>query len=59
MPPDEFVSWVFPELFRSRLPRYEAVADQYGYVIDARDIEDVDGEQDFLELVADAIANKG
>ena len=59
MPPDEFVTWVFPELFRSRLPRYEAVADQYGYFIDARYIEDVDGEQGFLDLVADAIAKKG
>ena len=59
MPPDEFVTWVFPELFRSRLPRYTAVTDQYGYVIDARHIEDVDSEQGFLDLVADAIANKG
>jgi len=58
IPPDEFVTWVFPELFRSRLPRYEAVADQYGYVIDACRIENVDGEQDFLDLVAEAIAKK-
>jgi hypothetical protein len=56
IPPDEFVSWVFPELFKSRIPRYEAIADRYGYTIDGNAITDVKGEADFIELVADAIA---
>lgn len=58
MPPDEFVSWVFPELFKSRLPRYEAIAEQYGYTIDANDVATVKGEDDFIRLVADAIARQ-
>ena len=56
IPPDEFVAWVFPELFRSRLPRYQAIADRYGYTVDANDVADVRDEDDFLRLVANAIS---
>ena len=55
MPPDEFVSWVFPELFKSRLPRYEAIANQYGYTVDANDVATVKNEADFIRLIADAL----
>ena len=55
IPPDEFVSWVFPELFKSRLPRYEAIAADYGYTLDANDVAHVNGEDDFFELVAKAL----
>ncbi|MFU8790046.1 MAG: ATPase [Methylobacter sp.] len=54
--PDDFVSWVFPELFKSRLPRYQAIADQYGYTIDANDAAAVKNEDDFIRLIADALA---
>ncbi|MEI6268481.1 MAG: ATPase [Methylococcaceae bacterium] len=57
MPPDEFVSWVFPELFKSRLPRYQAIADQYGYTVDANDVASVKNEADFIRLISDALAN--
>lgn len=56
IPPDEFVSWVFPELFKSRLPRYEAIAEQYGYTLNANDTAQVKDENDFLQLVVQAIA---
>ncbi|MBT9099271.1 ATPase [Methylovulum psychrotolerans] len=58
IPPDEFVSWVFPELFKSRLPRYEAIAAQYGYTVNADEIATVKTEDDFIRLVADAIARQ-
>jgi shikimate kinase len=58
MPPDEFVSWVFPELFKSRLPRYQAIADQYGYTVDANDAATVKNEADFIQLVANALGSK-
>jgi hypothetical protein len=58
MPPDEFVSWVFPELFKSRLPRYQAIADQYGYTVDANDAATVNNEADFIQLVATARAKQ-
>jgi len=58
MPPDDFVSWVFPELFKSRLPRYQAIADQYGYTVDANDMSTVKGEDDFIRLIADALGSQ-
>jgi shikimate kinase len=56
--PDHFVSWVFPELFKSRLPRYQAIADQYGYTVDANDVATVKSEDDFIRLIADALASR-
>ncbi|WP_333689000.1 ATPase [Methylococcus capsulatus] len=55
MPPDEFVSWVFPYLFKSRLPRYQAIADRYGYTVDVGDVARVRDEGDFLQLVASVL----
>ncbi|PKM10248.1 MAG: ATPase [Gammaproteobacteria bacterium HGW-Gammaproteobacteria-10] len=58
IPPDQFVSWVFPELFASRLPRYEAIARRYGYTVSANDSAQVKNENDFIHLVAKAIAQQ-
>ncbi len=55
MIPDDFVSWVFPELFKSRVPRYQAIADQYGYSIDANDVAAVSDETEFIQLIADTL----
>lgn len=55
IPPDEFVSWVFPPLFRSRLPRYESIAREYGYTVDAAEIAEVQNEEDFFQLLSDAL----
>ncbi len=56
IPPDEFVSWVFPKLFRARLPRYQAIAEEYGYTVDAGEIAEVQDEEDFLRLMEKALA---
>ena len=53
--PDEFVRWIFPRHVAHRRPKYEALADRYGYTVDARAAECVTGETDFLELVAEAM----
>jgi len=58
IPPDEFVSWVFPELFKARVPRYEAIAAQYGYTISADETAKVTNEDDFMRLIAEAIARQ-
>ena len=56
--PDHFVSWVFPELVRHRRPLYESMADAHGYTVDAREITNLESEEDFLSMVADAIRAK-
>ena len=53
--PDKFSKWIFPGLLEHRRPLYQAIADQHGYTIAARDIEKIHSEADFLDLVADAI----
>ncbi len=49
--PDEFVRWVFPRLFYARIPRYEAIANQYGYSISTKEIETVRNEKDFIRVI--------
>lgn len=58
MDPDEFTRWVFPRLFRSRVPRYEQIAKK-GYTVTSREVAQVRDEQDFLALMEDAIARAG
>jgi hypothetical protein len=53
--PDEFVRWIFPALVAHRRPKYEALAQRHGYTVNARMIEAVTNENDFLELVASAL----
>ncbi len=53
--PDDFVRWVFPHLFYSRIPRYEAIAEQYGYTITTEEVASVQDENDFLELIANVL----
>lgn len=53
--PDDFVRWIFPALLAHRAPMYQALADNYGYTISARDAEQVRSENDFLDLVASVL----
>jgi len=53
--PDAFVRWMFPRLFYSRIPRYEAIAEQYGYTITTEELHDLQDEGDFLKLVETAL----
>ena len=56
--PDAFVRWMFPRLFYSRIPRYEAIAEQYGYTITTEELYQVQDEEDFLSLVETALARQ-
>ena len=50
--PDDFVRWVFPRLFYSRIPRYEAIANNHGYTVSTKDIESVRNEKDFIRVIS-------
>lgn len=54
--PDDFTRWVFPRLFHSRVPRYEAIAKPFGYTVSATLVAQVRDEHDFLRLLEEAIA---
>ena len=56
--PDDFCSWVFPRLFHSRVPRYEAIARPHGYTVTSHEVAAVRDEQDFIGLLENAIARK-
>jgi hypothetical protein len=56
--PDDFCRWVFPRLFHSRVPRYEAIARPHGYTVTSYEVAAVRDERDFLELLESAIERK-
>jgi hypothetical protein len=56
--PDDFVRWVFPHLFYARIPRYEVIAQEYGYTVTTDELAGVRSEQDFIALIAHAIQRK-
>ena len=56
--PDDFVRWVFPRLFAARIPRYERIADDYGYTVTTEELSKVTDEASFHRLVESAIAKK-
>ncbi|MFT4607471.1 MAG: hypothetical protein ACI9V8_001720 [Urechidicola sp.] len=56
--PDEFARWVFPHLFHSRIPRYEAIAQPHGYTVTSDEVAQVKDEDDFLALIELAIARQ-
>jgi hypothetical protein len=59
MDPDDFVRWMFPRLFYSRIPRYASIADRYGYIVTTEELEKVRDEAGFLSLVETALERRG
>jgi hypothetical protein len=53
--PDTFTRWIFPHLFHSRIPRYEAIAKPHGYTVTSREVAQIRDENDFLALLEAAI----
>lgn len=53
--PNDFVRWMFPRLFKSRLPRYRGLAERYGYTVSTTELHQVKNEVEFLELIENVI----
>lgn len=57
--PDDFVRWMFPRLFYARVPRYQAIADKYGYTVTTEELAQAKDEAGFLRLVEHALERQG
>jgi hypothetical protein len=53
--PEGFGAWGFEALLHDRLPRYQALADNFGYVVEASDLAIVRDGDEFVDLMAAAI----
>ena len=49
--PDEFVRWIFPRLIEHRVPKYEAIAQRYGYSIDSEALYQCKSAADVFQLI--------
>ena len=58
MDPDEFVRWIFPRLLDYRKAKYQAIAKQYGYTVQASDTMNLNNENELIDLVAKAIESE-
>lgn len=56
--PAGFAAWGFEALLRDRLPRYQALADNFGYTVEAADLATVRDASDFMAVVAMAISRR-
>jgi hypothetical protein len=50
---------MFPRLFYARIPRYEAIAKEFGYVVTTADLARVSDETGFLRLVERTLDQRG
>ncbi len=53
--PSDYFRWIFPRLVEPRLPLYESIARDYGVVVQADQIDAIQGEEEFLDLVSDSL----
>ena len=53
--PSDYFRWIFPRLVEHRLPLYESIARDYGVVVQADQIDAIQGEEEFLDLVSDSL----
>ena len=57
--PDDFARWIFPKLFYTRIPRYEAIVAEHGYTLTTEEVSAIQTESDFLDLVGQVLSRQG
>jgi hypothetical protein len=55
--PDDFLKWVFPLLYHSRVPKYQRLAKKYGVTIPAAKFQNIKSEEEFLSILEKAKNN--
>lgn len=56
--PDGFAVWGFEQLLHHRIPLYEKIAKNFGYMVRMRDVPTVTSDGDFLNLITRTIDQK-
>jgi len=56
--PGKFGAWGFEALLHDRLPRYQKLADKYGYTVEAADLATVRDGEEFIDLVTAAMGKR-
>lgn len=56
--PDEFSCWLYSKALKSRQPKYEAMARNWGVSVDASDVVSIRSEDDCCEMIADALDSR-
>jgi hypothetical protein len=57
--PDAFIRWGFRRLLTHRLPRYDAIAQNWGAAVPAVRVAEVESAADFDRLIAAALDARG
>tara|TARA_B100000780_G_scaffold275828_1_gene243246 strand:- start:1198 stop:1935 length:738 start_codon:yes stop_codon:yes gene_type:complete len=58
LPPDDFMRWVFPRLFETRLPKYQALAERFGVTVHTDDLYKIESECDLLSVIAEGFEGR-
>jgi hypothetical protein len=56
--PDNFAAWGFEQLIHHRIPLYDRIAENFGYKVRMRDVENLKSPDDVVDLIATAIESQ-
>ena len=54
----DFARWVFPKLFKNRLPKYQQIADKYGVTIPSEAFQGVKTSDEFMDVITEYLPDE-